>query len=196
MRQSEVQIGNSGQLHSGGESMRKLSLVLLMVLALAVTTNAQTKISGKAHCPKADMNSADVGDKPGHMLMLQKVTCTYSTPLEIAGAKNKAALEVFTTEMSAATAHDTGYETATLDNGDKYTVRWSGTTKMNKDNSGTNEGKWAFVGGTGKLKGVKGGGTYKGTSAADGSSDFEVEGDYTLPEARPAAAKAPAKKGT
>jgi hypothetical protein len=174
--------------------MRSLSLVVLMVFALAMTASAQTKISGKAHCPKGDMNSADVGDKPGHMLILQKITCTYTTPLEIAGGKNKDALEVFTTEMSGGAGHDNGYETATLDSGDKYVVHFWGTSKMNKDNSGTNEGKWTFVSGTGKLKGIKGGGTYKGTQAADGTSEFEVEGDYTIAAPAPKPAKTPTKK--
>jgi len=35
--------------------------------------------------------------------------------------------------------------------------------------------------GTGKLKGIKGGGTYKGTAGADGSITYAVEGEYSLP---------------
>jgi hypothetical protein len=60
-------------------------------------------------------------------------------------------------------------------------VRFNGTAMMAKDKTGTITGKWTFVSGTGKLKGIKGGGTYKGTAAADGSADVDVEGDYTLP---------------
>ncbi len=35
--------------------------------------------------------------------------------------------------------------------------------------------------GTGKLKGIKGGGTYKGTAGADDSITYAVEGEYSLP---------------
>lgn len=170
--------------------MPKVLVAMVPVLALALTVGAQTKISGKAHCPKAESNSQDVGDKPGHMIMLQKTTCTYTAPLEIAGAKTKDELDVFTTDMSGAMGHDNGYGTDTMDNGDKFTVRFSGSSKMSKDNTGAFSGKWSFVSGTGKVKGIRGGGTYKGTMGADGSSDFDVEGDYTIPE-KPAA---PAKK--
>ena len=55
--------------------------------------------------------------------------------------------------------------------------------KMNKDKTATFEGKWTFTSGTGKLKGM----TYNGTGAADGTSSIDVEDEYTLPEAKPAA---------
>jgi hypothetical protein len=181
--------------------MPKVSCVGLMVLALAMTASAQgTKITGKAHCAKEDPSySIDVGDKPGHALMAQKRACNWTTPLEIAGSKTKDGTDVETAEMSGASIHDSGYHTATMDNGDKFTVHFSGSTKLNKDNTGAFNGKWSFVSGTGKLKGIKGGGTYKGMAAADGGSDVDVQGDYTIPEAKAAPAKppkAPAKKSS
>jgi hypothetical protein len=44
------------------------------------------------------------------------------------------------------------------------------------------EGTWSFAGGTGKLKGIKGKGTYKGKGAPDGSATYEVEGEYEMPK--------------
>jgi hypothetical protein len=61
-------------------------------------------------------------------------------------------------------------------NGDKSFVRWEGPDS--KD--GSSQGKWTYVGGTGKFKGLKGSGTYKGKRAEDGSVTFDVEGEYTL----------------
>jgi hypothetical protein len=176
--------------------MRKIAFVVLMVFALALTASAQTKISGKAHCAKADPESMiEVGDKPGHMMGARKAACTYTTPMEIAGAKTTTGEDVATMEMSGSTGRDSGYHTATMDNGDKFTVHFQGTAKMNKDNTGSFEGKWTFMSGTGKLKGIKGGGTYNGMTAADGSNDVNVEGDYTIaPPPPPPAKKAPAKK--
>ena len=176
--------------------MRKLLLAMLMVFALALSASAQTKITGKAHCAKEDPSySIDVGDKPGHTLMAQKRACNWTTPLEIAGSKTKDGTDVETAEMSGASIHDSGYHTATMDNGDKFTVHFWGSMKLNKDNTGTFDGKWSFVSGTGKLRRIKGSGTYKGTAGADGSSDVDVEGEYTIPAAAAAPAKkAPAKK--
>ena len=47
------------------------------------------------------------------------------------------------------------------------------------------EGTWTFTGGTGKMKGIKGHGTYKVTPAADGSASVTVEGEYTMPPVAP-----------
>ena len=162
--------------------MRKHGLLLLMMLSIAASASAQTKLSGKVHCAKADPDySIEVGDEPGHIVSARKAACTWTEGMEIAGLKVKAAQDVATGEVTGATARDTGYHVATMDNGDKYTVRFNGTAMMAKDKTGAITGKWTFVSGTGKLKGIKGGGSYKGTAAADGSADVNVEGDYTLP---------------
>jgi hypothetical protein len=137
------------------------------------------------HCAKADPDySIEVGDRPGHVLALRKATCTWTGEAEIAGLKTKTGQDVATSEVSGAALRDNGFHTATMDNGDKFTVRFTGTGTMNKDNTGAFEGKWTIVSGTGKLKGVKGSGTYKGTAGADGTSDVQVEGDYTAPAAK------------
>lgn len=174
--------------------MRKTGMCVLAVLTLAVPASAQTtataeKLTGKAHCAKSDPNyTVEVGDKPGHMLTMQKTTCTW-TDGQISGLTPKSADDQSTGEVTGASGHATGYHTVTMDNGDKYTVRYTGSMTIGKDNSGTLEGKWTFVSGTGKLKGIKGSGTYKGTGAPDGSGDVTVEGEYTLAPAKPAAPK-------
>jgi hypothetical protein len=48
--------------------------------------------------------------------------------------------------------------------------------KMPADGHGT----WAFTGGTGKLKGIKGKGTFSGKWNPDGTGAFDIEGDYML----------------
>ena len=178
--------------------MRKMSLCLclLAVVAIAAPASAQTgataqKLTGTVHCGKADANyTVDAGDKAGHVLTMQKGTCTWKDG-QVAGLTAKSGDDASTGEMNGATGHATGYHTVTLDNGDKYAVRYSGSMTMAKDNTGTGDGKWTVVSGTGKLKGMKGSGTYKVTMAADGSADVTVDGEYTLAPAKPAA---PAKK--
>lgn len=160
--------------------MRRTGVLLLAALAFAIPASAQTKLTGKVHCAKPDPDyNIEVGDKTGHALALRKAACTW-TDQQIAGLTTKTGNDAATSEVSGNTIRDTGFHTATLDNGDKYTVRFTGVATI-KDNTGTIDGKWSFVSGTGKLKGIKGGGTYKGTSNADGSADVTVDGDYTLP---------------
>jgi hypothetical protein len=170
--------------------MKKLGLGLLMACAIALPATAQTKISGKQTCAKPDpMQSVDVGDKPGHSLVVQKAACKWDTGLEIEGAKSTESADVASSEIWGTNATQHGYNMSTMDSGDKFTVRYTGTMKIAKDGTAGFDGKWTFVSGTGKLKGIKGSGTYKGSGLADGSGTVDVEGDYTI---APAAMK-PAK---
>jgi len=42
----------------------------------------------------------------------------------------------------------------------------------------TETGPWSLTRGTGKLKGLTGKGTYKGTAGAAGTMTYEVQGEY------------------
>src|SRR5262245_55623246 len=168
--------------------MHRAAAVFVSLVALASSASAQTKISGKISRAKPDVNSStEVCDVAGHMLALQKSACSWPTPWDIGGAKTKTAVDVSTTEINGATATGHGFNTSTLDNGDKVTVSYQGTAQMNKDGSGTFSGTWKATTGTGKAKGIKASGRYKGSAAADGSGTVDVEGEYTL-------AAAPTKK--
>jgi hypothetical protein len=165
--------------------MRKLSCLALVALFAALTANAQTKIAGKASCSKPETSyTIDVGDRPGHALMLQKAECKWTVPLEIEGMHSQNGTDVTSADAIGSTIAERGYHTAVMDSGDKFTVQYQGSIKANKDGSASFNGKWAFVQGTGKLKGIKGSGIYRGTGMADGSGDIEVEGEYALATAK------------
>ncbi|HYY72632.1 MAG TPA: hypothetical protein VE778_03470, partial [Candidatus Bathyarchaeia archaeon] len=67
----------------------------------------------------------------------------------------------------------------TMESGDKFFVRYQGTG-TNKDGAPVEvKGNWGFSGGSGKLKGVKGKGTYACKPEGDGLS-CDVEGEYQL----------------
>jgi len=171
--------------------MRKLSFTLLMVCAFAASASAQTKMSGKQDCAKPDtQQSVDVGDKPGHALMLQKGSCTWGTPYEMAGLKAVSSIYASTSEAWGANVTEHGYATDTMDNGDTISEKYTGTITVAKDGTATFHGTWTVSSATGKLKGVSGSGTYGGTAAADGSGSIDVRGTYTT--AKPAAAAKPA----
>jgi hypothetical protein len=170
----------------------KTMLLSFLLAASAATALAQTKISGTGKCGKADEQHAiEVGDRPGHVLVVVKFSCTWTTPIEMAGIKSKSYIGTVTSDASGEKSQERGYVVVTMDNGDKTYLRFqgAGTTKAGGAHSG--EGTWSYTGGTGKLRGLKGKGTYKSSGATAEETEDQVEGDYTLPE--PAAAKATKK---
>ena len=173
--------------------MSKFSLILLAACALAVPAAAQTKISGKQTCAKPDTQQIiPVGDAPGHALMVQRNSCTWDAPLEIAGLKSTTSVDVETDEAKGPNVTGSGYGTVTMDNGDTFTVKYSGTTKVAADGTAIFHGSWSFAKGSGKLADISGGGTYGGTGAADGSGSVDVHGTYTI--SKPAPKPVPAAK--
>jgi len=101
--------------------------------------------------------------------------------MEIEGMHSKEGSDISSADVMGSTINERGYHSASMDNGDKFTVEFQGTTKANKDGSAVMNGKWRFVSGTGKLKGIKGSGIYKGTGSADGTGNVDVQGEYSMP---------------
>jgi len=155
---------------------------LLFAIALAASlAAAQTKVSGTAQCPAtpSDSHSIDVGDHPGHTYSIAKGGCTWTKPLEIEGLKitGDSAAEFMETDGSKVRGHSSRVDT--MDNGDKCYIRTQGTNAMKNQKLESGEGTWSFAGGTGKLKGIKGKGTYKCSPDGD-NVDCDIEGEYTL----------------
>jgi hypothetical protein len=150
-------------------------------MSLTLTAVAQTKSAGTASCAKADpAYSVDVGDRDGHALAIGKSACTWTKPMEIAGLQTKDGYDVAYSDVNGAMAHGSGYHVSTMSNGDKIYVRFHGNDTMKEGKPVTSQGSWSYIGGTGKLKGIKGKGTYKGKADANGNMVFEVKGDYEL----------------
>jgi len=105
----------------------------------------------------------------------------------MAGMKSTTATSASAIELTGAKFADRGYVVFSMENGDKIYVRFQGMGGM-KEEGPTGEGTWSLTGGTGKLKGVKGKGTYKAFETAD-AGGFQMEGDYFLPEPGVAAKK-------
>lgn len=162
--------------------MRKVILSCVVALGLGLTAQAQTKISGASRCDKADQQgSVEVGDRPGHLFVLAKQSCTWTKTMEVGGITDKSYESAIFTEVTATKSHDRGVAVDTYANGDKGFVRWQGSATLKEGKAVSQEGTWSFEGGTGKLKGIRGKGTYKCTAAGEGSA-CEVEGEYELPQ--------------
>jgi hypothetical protein len=155
-------------------------LASLSVLLLITLAPAQTKISGSAQCGKPDtQQKVDVPDHPDHSLSISQAKCAWTKPMEVAGIQDKDGVTTAMDDNHGASSTGHGYYVDNMANGDKIYVRYQGTASMKE---GAAQGKWTYAGGTGKFKGIKGGGTYKGKVAVDGSATYDVEGEYTLPK--------------
>jgi hypothetical protein len=160
--------------------MKNKSLgVTVLLVAFAGSALAQNHISATGgKCDKPDTSqSIEVGDHAGHMLVLSKVSsCTWSVPFEMAGLKSSTYTTAVAVDATGPKYQDRGYGVMTMENGDKAYSRIQGTGQVVKEGDVNEEATWSFTGGTGKLKGLKGKGTYR-VSAAGG---MQVEGDYSL----------------
>ena len=136
------------------------------------------KVEGKVRCDKPDpAYSIEVPDRPGHVLMISKRKCNWTEPMVVMGAKTKDAVAVSFTEKMEGTLHVHGFEVDTLDNGEKLTWQSMGQVLAEKGPA-TAKGRWSLMRGTGKFKGIKGGGTYEGKLEADDVLTLDLEGIY------------------
>jgi hypothetical protein len=160
----------------------KIALAFAGLILVAASAGGQTKITGTIQCAKPDQQTAiPVNDRPGHAFVVAKVKCTWTKPVELAGAQAKTGEDTVFSEADGVKSRDSGYDVTTMANGDKFWVRFSGTTTTDKNGvPQAQSGTWSFVNGTGKLKGITGKGTYKGKGASDGSVTTEVEGEYQI----------------
>lgn len=163
--------------------MKKNVVLLLGLLALlaCMSAGAQTKLSGTLTCNKADPSyKVEAGDRPGHVYVLEKNACTWTQPADIGGDKMKDGYSVGTTEVTGTRAIVRGTHVTTMASGDKTFVAFRDSYSIKDGKPADSKGEWGYTGGTGKLKGLRGKGTYKATENADGTITVAVEGEYEL----------------
>jgi len=154
----------------------------LIVLASASLAAAQTKVTGTLQCGKPEAQHAiPAGDEPSHVFSVSKVSCNWTKAMEIAGTQSKDGTSTGFDEIKGNSAKGHGQHVSTTATGEKTFVRYEGSATMKDGAPQAAEGSWSYTGGTGKLAGIKGKGTYKGKASADGSVTYEVEGEFQLP---------------
>ena len=112
--------------------MRVILRLLVFGCAFATAGNAtaQTKFAGKCSQGKPDPNHVvRVADGANHVMTLGQVTCTWSSG-DIAGAALKDEIDTVVSDMKGTTSHDRGYGVGSAASGDKYYVRFDGTTTL------------------------------------------------------------------
>lgn len=156
--------------------------ILVLGMLVSAGLSAQTKLSGTLSCVKPDpLHSIPTDDGNGTVMNLARVACTWSKPMDMAGSAGKDGYSVAASEVHGGKSKEHGIHVGTMANGDKYYVHFQGTGTVNADHSAAVSGTWSFEGGTGKLKGLTGKGTYKSTGKADGTSTAEIRGEYKTP---------------
>jgi hypothetical protein len=161
-------------------NMRTLS-VLVLIFFLSSSLSAQTKVAGRQHCPKPRaLATAEAGDEAGHTMTLEQSTCTWLTPFEIAGEKATEGTFVAFSEASSTRAATNGTYVGNMAGGDKFYISFHWST-LKDGHPELVKGYWAFTGGTGKLKGLTGKGTYTATENETGG-EVNWEGEYSVPE--------------
>ena len=172
--------------------------ILLLILSVSISLAAQVqkdeeeekgekftgntvKVDGALHCQKASpADSITVPDRPGHALMIYKRQCTWTKPLVIAGAKTQSGIVVDFAEKMEGRLHIHGFETDSLDDGEKLTMKTMGQV-IGEKGPADYKGRWSLMKGTGKFKGIRGGGEYYGKLDANDELNLTLEGEY-LPE--------------
>jgi hypothetical protein len=162
--------------------MRTAFCITCGLLALLPTggAQAQTTLAGKQQCAKPDPNyTLPVGDHAKHTMSLSGLKCTWSEG-DIAGGRLTDEADTYTSDISGNLSRDLVYGVGSVASGDKYFIRYAVTTRLKDGAPVRAQCTWTFAGGTGKLKGLSGKGTCKGTFSADGTGSWDIQGDYLI----------------
>lgn len=155
--------------------------VVILELLIASAVAAQIKVAGKQHCPKPrSLATTEVGDEAGHTMTLERSACTWLTPLEMVGEESKEGSFVAFSEASQTRASTNGTYVGTMDSGDRFYIAFHWATSKDGHPKSV-KGDWVFTGGTGKLKGIRGTGTYTASENESGG-EVNMEGEYSVPE--------------
>jgi hypothetical protein len=160
--------------------MRRSFVMCAIVCFAATAASAQTKTTGTAQFGKADQqHMLPVGDRADHSLGVAQLKCTWTKPQDIGGDKTKDGVSTKMQDISGNNSRVHGMHVTTMEGGDEYFVSYQGTGKTKDGVLVSAKGTWIYTGGTGKLKGITGKGTYNCATSGDGIS-CDIEGEYQL----------------
>jgi hypothetical protein len=172
--------------------IRVCSLTLISVgfLLLSGVTHAAEKgrFSGRGESVRVISEyKVYPDDVEHHSMALTMRKDKWTSDVKIARLSANDAAIIFRTfeDYLASGGSNRGQITATYKNGHKFFLNFEGSTKATVAEGQPPkigfEGKWSFTGGTGKLKGIKGAGTYTGGINPEGVTQYVWTGDYELP---------------
>ena len=98
----------------------------------------------------------DVGDIPGHIISINQTTCTWGKPMVVEGISDTEGVSSQINEIQEGNFTSHGYFVDTMSNGDRVFLRYAATVTMADGGAQSVQGKWTYIGGTGKFKGIQG----------------------------------------
>jgi len=159
----------------------RLLTVLTVVLFISGTAMPTLAIAGekfKAHGAGTTVKweQIEVGDVEGHVIGITQNKAVYFNELtgEITPHISVGLMD-FNLNTGIGSGH--GYGISILKNGDKRITRWEGKFVE----KGHMKGTLTLIMGTGKLQGIKGGGTWESHDLGSGQSYIETEGEMEIP---------------
>ncbi len=163
--------------------MRTRFLAFGLTFLGAPVLGAQTKLSGAGTCGKPDVtHTIAIGDRPNHSFTISQTKCRWTKPFAIGALRSKAGTGVQSDEVSDTTSQFHGYFLDTMSDGDQAHYRYVGTTTLKDGAPQSAMWNWLFVGGTGRLQGLRGSGSCRAKSIGNGVSAWECTGSYQLPK--------------
>ena len=161
--------------------------LLSAIFAASFVAHAQTtgKLAASSVCERSVLHQTASIDDPGqHSISLDQRICIWPAPIRLGNSNSRQYTSTGTDDVQFDRSDDRGYAVGTTDDGDKYFLKYEGTSTMNGAVPVHLEGTWQFTGGTGKLDGLRGRGHYIAKPDAQGGMIFSIEGEYSV-EPRP-----------
>jgi hypothetical protein len=139
------------------------SIVFASVLALTFPVAAAEKVAGiNKDFQTLSETSANIPDKPGHTF--KQVTMVWKTASSNPAFDRVSASAVAQQDTIGTDSTERGYGTNHFQNGDVNYFGWEGVVKTATKDGGdfetVSQGKFTWLGGTGKFKTIRGSGTY------------------------------------
>jgi hypothetical protein len=156
-------------------------LILFTYFASSASLQAQTKFLATSSCGIATVHqTAAISDAGEHSISLDQRECRFEKPLELAGVSFSSYVATGVDDVQFEMSGDRGYAVGQAGNGDKYFLRYEGRAMMKGGVPLHLAGRWRFTGGTGKLRGLHGEGTYSAEPTSSGGMIFTLKGRYKL----------------
>jgi len=161
----------------------KILLTCFAVLVLPGMVFAQSRFFGTLKCQRTNSPpSAGASVKATQTIQTVMEKCAWTLPLQIDADIAQDAQNTFVMQAQGTQSKDTGMQVGRMTNSDQFTLNLSGSSTLGNDGAARGRGgTWTFAGGTGRLKGVIGSGTYTGLATADGGMNYDMEGTYEIP---------------
>jgi len=172
----------------GSTQWTKLLLCAVLVLAIGVmplSAQERTKIAGKMTLTQPVRQMLDIGDTPGHQLVMAEAKGMNLSTGEHKFMDSTQAVNMAFDDLAQGNGPQQGYARL-WQKADTVFIKWQGevstTLSAEKTAVTTFQGAWFYTKGTGQLHNIQGRGTYKGKFISQTDYVVDWEGEYSIKE--------------